>query len=310
MIEMALLGGAAMTGAAAGAALLAFYPPLLRDLGGAPDLDGRARRVLIPVAGDDGVDGWWLEGPAPSLVLLFHGYGRTHTRTWRYGAFLNAAGHSVLTLDFRSSRAVRRLPTTLGHHEGLDAEAALAWVAREPSLAGRRIGVFGESLGGAVALRLAGEHPEVAAVAVDCAFSDGALAIEDASQRWAHLPRAAGRAARVVGRAVTGVDPGALAVEPWAERLGGRPAFFIHALRDDRLSPEHARRLWRAAGAKDPLWLIEGAGHNEGWRRRRADYERALTAFFDHALLDRGAGVPAGEHHDTPPVAAGAGGTQ
>lgn len=309
MIEMALLGGAAMTGAAAGAALLALYPPLPRDLGGAPDLDGRARRVRIPV-GDDELDGWCLDGDAPSVLLVFHGYGRTHSRSWRYASFLHAAGHSVLTLDFRSSRSVRRLPTTLGHHELVDAEAALTWVTREPALAGKRIGVFGESLGGAVAVRLAGAHPEIAAVATDCAFADAALALEDASARWARLPRAAGRAARVVGGAVTGVDPGALAVEPWAERLGARPAFFIHALRDDRLSPEHARRLWRAAGAKDPLWLIAGAGHNEGWRRRRDDYERALTAFFDHALLDRGPGVPPGEHLDTPPVPAGTGGTR
>ncbi len=300
MLEMALLGGAAMTGVAGGAALMALFPPLPRDLGGAPDLDGRARRIRIPVAGGDTLDGWWLAGRAPALVILFHGYGRDHSRAWRYGAFLEAAGYAVLTVDFRSSRHWRRLPTTLGHHEILDAEAALAWALREPALSGHRIGVFGESLGGAVAVRLAGAHPEVAAVAVDCAFADGALALADSSQRWARLPRHAGRAARVLARVATGHDPGAFDVTPWAERLRDRPAFFIHALDDDRLSPEHARRLWRAAGAKDPLWWIAGAGHNEGWLRERVAYERALTAFFDHALLDRGPGVPAGEHRAAP----------
>ncbi len=300
MFELALLGGAAMTGIAGGAALVALYPPLPTDLGGAPDLDGRARRVLIPIEDHDALDGWWLEGRERAAVLLLHGYGRTHSRMWRYGGFLHAAGYSVLAVDFRSSRRGRRLPTTLGHHEIADGEAALAWMMREPALAGHRIGVFGESLGGAVALRLAGADPRVSAVAVDGAFADGALALEDSSQRWARMPRWGGRVARVLARAVTGLDPGGFDVTIWAARLRDRPVFFIHGLEDDRLSPEHARRLWSAAGGKDPLWLLEGVGHNQGWLRGRADYERALAAFFDRALLGRGPGVPAGERHAAP----------
>ncbi len=300
MLEMAMLGGAAVTGVAGGMALIALYPPLPRDLGGAPDLDGRARRLRIPVAGDDSVDGWLVAGDGRATILLLHGFGRTHSRVWRYGAFLHAAGYGVLAVDFRSSRRANRLPTTLGHHEQVDAECAFEWMRRESALAGQRLGVFGESLGGAVAIRLAGAHPELAAVAVDCAFADGARAIEDSTARWAHLPRPLGRAARALGRAATGVDPGALDVIPWAGKLRDRPVLFVHALGDNRLSPEHAHGLWRAAGAKDALWLIDGAGHNEGWRRHRADYERTLLAFFDHALLGRGPGVPPGVHRDAP----------
>lgn len=308
MLELALLGGAAITGVAGGAALLALYPWIPRDLGGAPDLDGRARRVRIPVGRRDALDGWLLAGRERAVVLVLHGYGRDHARAWRYGAFLNAAGYAVLAVDFRSSRRARRLPTTLGHHEVEDAEAALAWLRDEATLAGFRLGVLGESLGGAVAVRLAGAHPEVAALVADCAFADGALALEDSSERWARLPRRAGRLARVLGRMATGRDPGALDAEAWAAGLADRPAFFIHALDDDRLSPEHAWRLWRAAGGKDALWLIPDAGHNEGWMRRRHDYESAVTAFFDRHLLGRGPGLAAGASLRAPrPAGAGEG---
>ena len=47
--------------------------------------------------------------------------------------------------------------------------------------------------------------------------------------------------------------------------------------------PEQARDLWRAAGAKDELWLLD-VGHNEGWRLHREEYERRVIAFLDHAL--------------------------
>jgi dipeptidyl aminopeptidase/acylaminoacyl peptidase len=288
----------------AGVVWLGFFPFLPRDLGGAPDLDGASRRVRIPLE-DDALDGWLLPGREPAVVLVLHGYGREHSRAWRYGAFLRAAGYGVLAVDFRSSRWNRRRPTTLGHHEVVDAQAALDWLRAEPSLAGVAVGLLGESLGGSVALLVAAENPEVRAVVADGAFAHATLALEDSSERWARLPRRSAHLARALGRALTGRDLGEADIEPAAVRLADRPVFFIHALRDDRLSVEHAERLWRAAGGKDPLWIIPGVGHNEGWKRHPVEYERQVLAFFGLHLLGRGAGLPPGEFTWPEPAAAG-----
>jgi dipeptidyl aminopeptidase/acylaminoacyl peptidase len=288
-----------------GAVWLGFFPFVPRDLGGAPDLDRVARRVRVPLAGEDALDGWLLPARERAVVLVLHGYGREHSRAWRYGAFLHAAGYGVLAVDFRSSRGNRRLPTTLGHHEMVDAQAALDWLRAEPSLGGHAVGLLGESLGGSVALLVAAENPEVGAVVADGAFAHATLALEDSSQRWARLPRRSAHLARALGRVLTGRDLGEVDVESAATRLAGRPLFLIHALGDDRLSSENAHRLWRAAGAKDPLWIIPDAGHNEGWRRHPAEYERRVLAFFGRHLLGRGAGLPAGEFIWPEPVAAG-----
>jgi dipeptidyl aminopeptidase/acylaminoacyl peptidase len=290
-----ILGVVVLVALGVGVAYLALYPFLPRDLGGAPNLDPVARHVRIPVDSDDALDGWLLPAREPAFVLVLHGYGRDHSRAWRYGAFLQSAGYGVLAVDFRSSRWSRRLPTTLGHHEIVDAQAALDWLRAEPATAGAAIGLLGESLGGSVALLIAAANPEVAAVVADGPFAHATLALEDSSERWARLPRRTACLARALGRAVTGRDVGEVDVEPAASALASRPLFLIHALRDDRLSREHTRRLWRAAGAKDTLWLIPGAGHNEGWRRHRAEYERRVLAFLDHHLLGRGEGLPPGE---------------
>lgn len=295
---------------AAASAWLALYPGVPRDLGGAIDLDRGARRVRIPV-GEDAIDGWVFGGSRRSVVILFHGYGRDHTRAWRYAAFLTRAGYGVVAVDFRSSRAHDRKPTTLGHYESIDAEATLDWVERDPALRGDRIGLLGESLGGSVALVLAARHPEVAAVVADCPFASGSRAIEDATERWAHLPRwPLAALARVGGRVLTGYDPGALDPIAAAESLRSRPLLLVHAQRDDRIAPEQARDLWRAAGAKDEIWLVP-EGHNQAWRLHRAEYERRVLAFYgrplgEGMLANVGEGARSGARGSAHAVASGA----
>jgi uncharacterized protein len=305
LVGVAAVAVAAVVVLAVGLPLrLLLFPHLPRDLGGAPDLDRVARRVRVPLPDGDALDGWLLAPREPAVVLVLHGYGRDHARAWRYGAFLHAAGFGVMTVDFRSSRGRRRLPTTLGHHEIVDAEAALAWLRAQPELRDLAVGLLGESLGGSVSLLLAADHPEVRAVVADGAFAHATLALEDSSQRWARLPRGAARVARAVGRVATGRDMGAVDVEAAAARLVDRPLFLIHSMRDDRFSTENVHRLWWAAGSKDPLWLIAGAGHNEGWLRHRAEYERHVLAFFERHLLGRGPGLPGGTFARLEPSAA------
>ena len=268
----------------------ALFPALPQDLAGAADLDPQAEHVRIEVAPRDSIDGWYLPGSNGSTLLMFHGYGRRHDRMWRYARFLRPDGYGVLAVDFRSSRATDRKPTTLGAYEVPDAEAALAWLERRAPA--DRIGLFGESLGGAVALTLAAGHPEVVAVVADCPFASGTLAIEESSERWLHLPRAlTAPMARQLGRVVSGHDPGALDVVPAAAALRDRPLFFVACECDNRFSLAQSRSLWHAAGEKDTLWVVPGAGHNEAWLRNRERYERSVLEFY--ALHLRPRAVPA-----------------
>ncbi len=292
-ILITIVGAGLLVALLAVAAALAFFPPLPRDLGGAENLDPRAQKVRIPLPDQDSLDGWYLPGRLPAALLLLHGYGRTHHRMWRYAGFLSHAGYAILTVDFRSSRRRGRAPTTLGSLELAEARAAFAWLSGRPELEGCRLGVFGESLGGSVALRLAAEHPEVLAVVADGAFATARMAVEDTLERWAHMPCwPAAPLARAVGMVCTGHDPFGLDAVQGASRLGARPLLLIHGLEDNRLAPHHPQLLWQAAGGKDPLWIMEGVGHNQGWLRHRHEYEERVRAFLDRHLLDGGAADP------------------
>jgi fermentation-respiration switch protein FrsA (DUF1100 family) len=272
---------------------MVLFPMLPMDLGGAENLDRKAERVRIAVPDGDSINGWYLPGNGTGTVLLLHGFGRTHSRMWRYGNFLHRAGYGILAIDFRSGRTLNRKPTTLGHYELIDAQAALDWLRARPDGHAGRIGVLGESLGASVAMMLAAGNPDVSAVVEDCGFATGKLALEESCERWAHIPRwPAAQVLRWVGRGVTGYDPGACDVVSAASALATRPVLFIQGMQDDRFSTEQVNELWRAAGSKDPLWLIAGAGHNEGWIVQRALYEQRVLTFFDSHLREQGSGIP------------------
>ncbi len=281
----------------AGSAWLALYPGVPRDLGGVADLDGAAAKVRIPVGEDDHLDGWLLRGSRSGVIVLLHGYGRDHHREWRYAQFLRRDGWTVLAPDLRSSRRAHRKPTTLGFWELSDARATLDWLRAQPEFRSRRVGLFGESLGGSVALALAAERPDVAAVVVDSPFADGAAAVADAFRYEAHVPPwPAAPIARVLARAVTGHDPGALDVIAAERTYGSRPLLLIQSGIEDRFGLAQVERLEQAADSSATLWRVADAGHNHAWIAHRAEYERRVRAFFLAHLLPPPGAPPRASH--------------
>ncbi len=269
----------------AGSAYLSLYPGVPRDLGGVESLDDRAEKVRIPVGEDDHVDGWRLRGSRPGVVVLFHGYARDHEREWRYAQFLRRDGWTILAIDFRSARVRDRKPTTLGFWERLDARATLDWIAAQPDLRGQRVLLFGESLGGATAIAVAAERPEIAGVVADSPFSSGRLAIEDGFTYVARLPRWPGAPiARALSLRVTGHDPEELDVAAALRALGSRPVLLIQSGIWDRFGPRQVQALEQAAGPGCQRWMVADVGHNQAWVKHREAYEKRVRAFVRGVL--------------------------
>jgi pimeloyl-ACP methyl ester carboxylesterase len=265
---------------AAGSAWLAFYPAVPVDLAGAPDLDAHATHVKVPVDGES-IDGWLLPGTRPGVVVLFSGYARDHHRMWRYAQFLRKEGWSILTVDFRSVRMKDRKPTTLGYWELRDARATLDWLRVQPRYAHARVALFGESLGGSVALELAAERHDVTAVVADCPFADGKSAIADGMEEVAHLPAwPLAALARWLGERVTGHDPGALDVIAAVKQRGDAPLMLIQSTAEDRFSKREVEALSAAAGPSAVRWTLTDCGHNAAWLAHRDEYETRVRAFL------------------------------
>ena len=112
----------------------------------------RFEDLTIPTADGENLHGWWVRVDEPrGSVLLFHGNAGNIGDRVPHIELLAGAGFNVLAFDYRGYGRSTGRPSEAGTY--LDARAAL------DALPDRPVIYFGESLGGAIALELALEHP-------------------------------------------------------------------------------------------------------------------------------------------------------
>ncbi len=195
---------------------------------------------------DDGerLHGWSVQPRACPLghVLLFHGNGGNIGDRVPFASVLSDAGFGVVLFDPRGYGRSSGRPSEQGTYR--DARAALDGLLREPGVDPARVLYVGESLGGAMALELAHEHPPEALVLLS-AFTS----IRDM--------------ARLHYRIVpTAVVPDAYPSLRLIRHLRA-PLLVLHGA-DDMLVPcEHGRALFDAAPEPKRLRVVPGVGHND-----------------------------------------------
>jgi len=149
----------------------------------------------LEIMTDDGVRlaAWHIPGDdgAP-VVILLHGLGTARADMLGAAAALHEAGFHCLLPDFRAHGDSGGAFTSFGHLERRDAEAAYAAAGRLPGADGSRLGVYGFSMGGSVALMTAGGRAGVGAVVAEAPYDTLARAVGHYGRLLYRLPPKAG----------------------------------------------------------------------------------------------------------------------
>ena len=215
---------------------------------------------------------WWLPhaNPDAPTLLYLHGTFRNLYQNLSKIDALREAGYSIVAVDYRGwGDSTVIVPD----EETITADARAAWaeVQRRQPDAARRV-IFGHSLGGAVAVRLASTLHAVRAGGNDYA----ALVLESTFTRLPDVAAAAGFWGRVAA-AATGLEFDSLS------RIGriDAPLLMLHGTADRTVPVELGRRLRDAAPA-GVRWLeISGGSHSRLHEDASAVYQGALTHVLD-----------------------------
>ncbi len=177
-------------------------------------------------------------GPA---VLVCHGNAGDRSMLADLAAGFNKMGLSVLLFDYRGFGGNPGRPSEKG--TAADARAAQAWLAAQPGV--EKIVYFGESLGAAVALRLAVERPPAALIL----RSPFTTLLDVSATHYPWLP-----ARWVLSDRYPSID-----------RISSVhvPVLVIAGDRDDVVPEWQSRQLFDAANEPKEYVLVPGAGHND-----------------------------------------------
>ena len=261
---------------------------LIAALGGCTSVFFQPHKVVVTTPGQYGIDyqpvemqaadgttlfAWFLpaRGEARATVLYLHGNAENISTHFANVAWMPAAGFNVLAMDYRGYGGSEGRPSLEGVQ--LDIDAGMRTLLARHDVDPRRIILFGQSLGGSLAIYYAahGEHrAKLSAVIADSAFSDYRLVAREKLAgffmtwlfQW--LPEFAIDNRYSPINAVAGVSP--------------VPLLLIHGGADSIVAPHHSQRLLEQAAGPKELWLVPEAGHIQALRSK--EMRKRLAAFI------------------------------
>jgi uncharacterized protein len=196
--------------------------------------------------------GWWVPATAPRIgqVLFFHGNAGNIGDRVPHIALLSRAGFDVLAVDYSGYGRSGGRPSEQATYA--DARAARA------TLSGDRVFYLGESLGGAVALQLAVEHPP-AGLILQSTFTS----IRDmARQHYPYIPRAL----------VPDAYPSLRIIRDLRA-----PLLVLHGAEDDLVPLMDGEALYEAAPEPKRIEVFDGVGHNDVLARAGTRWIQTIT---------------------------------
>ena len=193
---------------------------------------------------DGRLHAWWVPASTPAIghVLLCHGNGGNIGDRVPSLALLSAAGFDVLAFDYAGYGRSRGRPDEDATFR--DAVAARAALLRRPHVDPARVLYLGESLGAAVALALAVEHPP-AGLILQSPFTS----VRDIAR--VHYP--------LVPRCLV---PDAYPSLRRIARLTA-PLLVLHGARDEIVPLMYGEALFDAAPEPKRMEVLAAAGHND-----------------------------------------------
>lgn len=240
-----------------------YYPS--RRLEASPDQVG-LNYESVYFTTEDGLrlHGWYVPAARVRATLLFFHGNAGNISFWLYSLkIFNQLDVDTFIIDYRGYGLSEGRPTESGTYR--DAMAAWRYLTVERGIPGKRIILFGQSLGAAIATWLA-TQVQPAALIIESAFTS----VRDVARK--HYP----------------LWPASLLVwiqYPTIDRIAqvACPVLIVHSRSDEIVPFAHAEHLLKAA--REPKAFLElMGGHNDGFRVTGRDYLAGLDRFFSGAL--------------------------
>jgi len=241
----------------------------------------------VSFASHDGLTlrGWFIpaDDPSPVTIMIQHGVGSNSGDMLPSTLCLRNQGRwNLFYYDFRGHGMSEGTHTSLGPLELEDFRQAFRYIRQTHPDATRRMGIYGHSMGAAVAITGAAETPELEGVIAENSFAHIGSTIRRFARIFYRIPYFPFVPLTMLFASWRlGVRVGVFAPVTVIGKIAPRPILMLHGELDRRMPKADVRALWEAAKEPRFLWAIPGAGHGDAWMVVREEYEKRLVQFFE-----------------------------
>ena len=236
-----------------------YFP--LRTIEANPSDIGLYYEDIVLTTGD-GIDInlWYIPADDSIATIIFcHGNGGNISHRLEKIRMLNGIGLNVLIFDYRGYGSSGGSPSEEGLY--LDASAVFGYLVNIRKVPSDRLIVYGESLGAAVAVELAGKH-NLAGIIIEGGFSS----------------------VKEMGKRVFPFIPSFIYKSrfdslSWIKEVNV-PKLFFHAREDEVVPLELGRKVYDVASGPKEFVLIDG-GHNDAFLVSEEMYIREIKSFTE-----------------------------
>lgn len=229
----------------------------------------------------------WLvkaRGTPRATILHLHGVSECRIVGLPLTKRLHDCGYNVFLYDARRHGESGGTFCTYGFYEKHDASRAISYLLGRTDVQTGKIGVFGSSMGAAVAIQTAATDKRIAAVVAESGFATLRTIFDDYQKRMIKLPWHYLRNL-VIKRSEVLAHYKASAVSPLvAVKDIHVPLFILHGTADNLIKYTYSELVFAQANEPKDLWLIRGATHGNMAEVGGEEYYRRIIAFFDRAL--------------------------
>ncbi len=230
---------------------------------------------------------WLIKAPPTprGTVLYLHGVSESRIAGLPMARRLYDRGFNVIIYDSRRHGESGGTFCTYGFYEKHDASTVINTILARPDVHAGAIGVFGNSMGAAVAIQLAALDHRIRAVVAESGFATLRTVFDDYQKRMIKLPWHYLRNI-VIKRSEVLAHFKASAVSPLeAVKDVHVPLFILHGTADDRIKYTYSQMVFERANEPKQLWLIDGASHHNMAVIGGEEYFRRIVGFFERSLV-------------------------
>ncbi len=219
----------------------------------------------VTITAEDGIQisGWFIPARTPRATLIFcHGNGGNISHRLEKIKMFNDLSLDVLIFDYRGYGMSKGRPSEKGVY--LDAEAVYNYLINKKKILPQKIIVYGESLGGAVAIDLAGKH-ELRGIIIEGTFTS----VRDMAKKFLPFIPTFIYASRFDS----------------LEKIRNvkSPKLIFHSTDDEIIPFEMGEKLFHAASKPKEFVEIRG-GHNEAFINSRDVFVKEIDEFVERMI--------------------------